>query len=90
MLTYSNGNKEATDSVPLVLTDSSLLPNVHESVNKHLHVLYQSERMEEVFAKPPFVAYRRDINLCDTLIHGKTNKTVPMHMMLNTRTAAYF
>ena len=33
--------------------------------------------MDEVFAKPPLVAYRRDTNLCDMLVHdGKTNKTM--------------
>jgi len=30
--------------------------------------------MREVFSKPPLVAYRRDRNLCDTLVHKKTSK----------------
>ena len=34
---------------------SSLLPNMHEVVYKHLHVLYQSDPMKEVFAEPPLV-----------------------------------
>ena len=59
-----------------MLTYSSLLPNVHDIVYKHLHVVYQSERMDKVFEKPPIVAYRRDKNLCDVLLHGKTNKIV--------------
>ena len=32
--------------------------------------------MTEVFQKPPIVAYRRDNNLADTLVHGKTNKAL--------------
>ncbi|KAH3734743.1 hypothetical protein DPMN_041188 [Dreissena polymorpha] len=30
--------------------------------------------MREVFSEPPLVAYRRDRNLCDTLVHNKTSK----------------
>ena len=29
-----------------------------------------------MFQKPPIVAYRRDKNLADTLVHGKTNKAL--------------
>ena len=29
--------------------------------------------MREVFKEPPIVAFRRDKNLCDMLVHGKTN-----------------
>ena len=32
--------------------------------------------MREVFRVPPLVAFRRDRNLCDTLVHGKTNKAL--------------
>ena len=30
--------------------------------------------MRSVFPAPPLVAFRRDHNLCDTFVHGKTNK----------------
>ena len=56
LLSHSNESKEAIERIPLVLTFSSFLQNMHAIVYKHLHVLYQSERMEEVFAEP--VAYK--------------------------------
>ena len=73
---YLKNQKKQTqnDRVPLVVTFSSLLPDVHSIVHKHLNVLYKSDRMREVFSKPPLVAYRRDRNLCDTLVHKKTSK----------------
>ena len=32
--------------------------------------------MTKVFQEPPMVAYRRERNLGDSLVHGKTNKQV--------------
>ena len=32
--------------------------------------------MRNVFKDLPIVAYRRDTNLCDVLVHGKTNRTL--------------
>ena len=60
--------------VPLVVTFSNLLPDMHSVVRKHMDVLYRSGKMREVFQEPPIVAFRRDRNLCDTLVHSKTNK----------------
>ena len=68
--------KDRSKRVPLVLTYSNVLPDVHTIVRKHMGVLHQSERMRQAFDSPPMVAYRRDRNLCDTLVHGKTNKAV--------------
>lgn len=80
LLTQSRDRKRrADDRVPLVVTYSNLLPNVHDIVFKHMHVLHQSERMERVFSNPPLVAYRRDNNLSDTLVHGKTNRLMNRH-----------
>ena len=38
-----------------------------------MDMLYGSNRMKEVFQEPSIVTFRRDKNLCDTLIHGKIN-----------------
>ena len=59
-----------------MLTVSRHLPDIHKIVRKHLPVLHRSDRMTEVFQKTPIVAYRRDKNLADTLVHGKTNKAL--------------
>lgn len=37
-------------------------------------ILYNSERLQKVFGRPPLVAYRRDRNLADILVHGKLNR----------------
>ena len=62
--------------VPLVMTYTNLLPNVHSIVRKHVKVLYRSDRLKGIFRDPPIVAFKRDMNLSDTLINGKTNKAV--------------
>ena len=64
------------ERVPLVLTYSRHLPDIHKIVRRHMHVLRKSEKMARVFQTPPIVAYRRDKNLCDVLVHGKTNKAL--------------
>ena len=79
LLSKRRQERESSKRVPLILTYSSLLPDVHSIVHKHIHVLYQSEKMSQIFNQPPLVAFRRDRNLCDTLVHAKTNKLVSCH-----------
>ena len=76
LLKTKNQRKSGNDRVPIVLTYSHLLPDVHKIVRKHIDTLYQSDRMKLVFKQPPVVAYRRDRNLCDSLVHYKTHKLV--------------
>ena len=38
-----------------------------------MKVLYRSDRLKGIFRNPPIVAFKRDMNLSDSLIHGKTN-----------------
>ena len=73
LLKNKNRNDKNAKRVPLVVTYSNLLPDVHGIVKKHIDVLYRSTKMKDVFQEPPIVAFRRDKNLCDTLVHGKTN-----------------
>ncbi|XP_053394169.1 uncharacterized protein LOC128555550 [Mercenaria mercenaria] len=68
--------------VPLVLTYTKQLPNIHSIVRKHMNILYRSEKMMEVFQSPPIIAYRRDKNICDILVHGKTNKALKQSVNL--------
>ena len=62
--------------VPLLVTFSNLPPDMQSVVRKHMDVLYRSGKMREVFKEPPIVAFRQDRNMCDTLVHSKTNKAV--------------
>ena len=55
----------------------SCLRPVKAKCRKHMDVLYRSENMRGVFFKdPPLVAFRRDRNMCGTLVHSKTNKSL--------------
>ena len=62
--------------VPLVMTFSKLLPDARNILRKHSKVLYRSDRMKGVFDELPILAYRRDKNLCDVLVHSKTARLV--------------
>ena len=66
--------KDKSTRVPLALTYSKLLPDIRNILRKHQTTLHQSDRMREIFKEPPLLAYRRDRNLCDVLVHRKTDK----------------
>lgn len=74
LLTQTRTRKRNNGRVPLVVTYSNMLPNLHHILGKYMPVLHESDRMSQIFERPPLVAYRRDRNLCDTLVHGKTNR----------------
>ena len=58
----------------MVTTFSRGLPNISYIFRKHLPTLHASDRMKDAFPEPPLVAYRRDANLEDILVHKKHNK----------------
>ena len=66
-------DKSKTDRVPVVLTYSKGLPHVSEVMKKKMTVLHKSEKIKKVFIKPPILAFRRDKNLKDILVHKKHN-----------------
>ena len=70
------GKRQDAKRMPLVVIFSNLLPDMHGVVRKHMNVLYRLGKMREVFKGPPIVAFKRERNLCDTLVHRKTNKVV--------------
>ena len=72
LLEYRN-DKSKTDRVPLVLTYSKGLPSVRHIVKKNMEILYKSDRMKDIFEKPPILAFRRDKNNKDILVHKKHN-----------------
>ncbi|KAK3089910.1 hypothetical protein FSP39_007586 [Pinctada imbricata] len=75
-LLQKNPNKKAGDRVPLVVTFSKQLPDITNILQKHHSILENSERLQAAFKQPPLVAYRRDTNICDSLIHMKTNRLI--------------
>jgi len=46
-------------------------PTNQQHFPKHLPTLHASDRMKDAFSEPPLVAYRRDANLEDILVHKK-------------------
>jgi len=74
LLRKSRSKEQTQDRVPLVITYSSGLPNIHQILRTRAHILQNSERLQEVFQRPPLVAYRRGENLMDILVHRKTSK----------------
>jgi hypothetical protein len=75
-LLKKQNSKKKLERVPLVLTYGKQLPNIHDIVKKRLRTLHKSDRMRRIFGEPPLVAYRRDRNLCDILVHGKLNRVM--------------
>ena len=76
LLTVNRQEDKNSKRVPLVVTYSNLLPDIQHITKKHLDVLHRSSKMRDVFKDPPIVAFRRDKNLSDVLVHGKTNKAL--------------
>ena len=73
-LLQAKTKKKKGDRVPLVVTYSKQLPDISNILRKHHSVLSNSAKLRAAFKQPPIVAYRRDANICDTLIHMKTNR----------------
>ena len=65
--------KKENNRVPLVITFSKAPPNVHSILRKNLKILHQSERLKKIFPDPPIVAFKRDNNIKDILVHKKHN-----------------
>ena len=67
--------KKQNDRLPLVITYSKVLPNIHKILKKYMKILYNSEKMKGIFDEPPIVSYKRDKNIKDTciLVHRKHN-----------------
>ena len=73
LLIYKQRSKN-NSRVPLVITYGSNLPDVQKIVHKRMSILYRSDRMKKVFKEAPIVAFRRDANLEDILVHAKHRK----------------
>jgi hypothetical protein len=50
--------KKQNNCVPLVITYSKALPNIHEILKKNMKILYNSEKMKSIFDEPPIVSYK--------------------------------
>lgn len=55
--------RKQNNRVPLVITYSKALPNIHDILGKNMIILSQSDKMKKVFNQPPIVSFRRDKTL---------------------------
>ena len=69
-LLYYNTIKQ-NNRIPLVLTYSKALPDIHTILRKNMKTLHKSERMKNVFKELPIVSYKRNKNIKDILVHRK-------------------
>lgn len=72
LLNYRKNNKKC-NRVPFVLNYSRGLPNIHQILKKRQKILENSDRLKLAFHNTPIVAFRRDKNLKDILVHKKHN-----------------
>lgn len=72
LLNYRKNNKKC-NRVPFVLNYSRGLPNIHQILKKRQQILENSDRLKLAFHNTPIVAFRRDKNLKDILVHKKHN-----------------
>jgi len=73
LLQYRKKGRQTT-RVPLVLTFSRAFPNVGGILRRHRPTVHRSDEMKQVFPEEPLVAFRRDSNLQDILVHMKHNR----------------
>lgn len=71
--------KITRETTPLLTTKfSNALPNVNNILNKYYPILTSNQKLKKIFPDPPRVAYRRNTNFKDVLVHAKLRtKTNP-------------
>ena len=74
LLVYRETVKRKNDRVPFVITYSSSLPDVRGIVQHRMTILHRSEKMKTIFPEPSIIAFKRQSNLADMLVHNKTNR----------------
>ena len=62
----------AVDRVPLVLTYHPFKTQIKQFLLQNFRILstYQQSKTRDIFPQPPFVAYKRDLNLRNMLVHS--------------------
>ena len=66
-------NTSKNNRVPFVVNYSKGLPDIHKILRNRQKILENSDRLKSAFRDMPIVAFRRDKNLKDILVHKKHN-----------------
>jgi hypothetical protein len=64
--------KEQNLRVPFVLTFHPRLRQLGTALRKHFHLLQMNDRLKKAFQEPPMLAFRRQQNLRDVLVHTES------------------
>ena len=59
-----------TDRTPFVTSFNPALPKISSVVNKYATLLQSTANCKKAFPNPPVIAYRRNANLRDLLVHS--------------------
>ena len=69
-LSGSERGDTPVDSVPLVMTYHPFNTYIKRYLLQHLRILSTGQQTRDIFPQPPIVAYKRDLNLRDILVHS--------------------
>ena len=69
-LTGSERGDTTVDRVPLVMTYHPFNTYIKRHLLQHFRILSTDQLTREIFPQPPIVAYKRDLNLRDILVHS--------------------
>ena len=69
-LSGSKRGDTPVDSVPLVMTYHPFNTYIKRYLLQHFRILSTDQQTRDIFPQPPIVAYKRDVNLRDILVHS--------------------
>ena len=67
-------NKTSEDRIPLTQTHHPLSLPIKRIIYRNFDILQTNKATKAIFAKPPLMAFRRDFNSRDILVHSKLRK----------------
>jgi hypothetical protein len=84
LLQYST--RKQNNRVPLVITYSKALPNIHDILRKNMKILNQSDKMKKVFNQPQYITptllqfiFTWIINICPPLSSNVVDSNKYLH-----------
>ena len=79
VLNNHNPSNQRSERIPLVLTYHPLNERIKRILLRNFNILSSDPETRAVFPQPPLVAYRRDSNLRDILVHTSDSSQSTFH-----------
>ena len=67
LLQFQESKTPNTERLPLTATYNKTLPDLKTIIDKNWQILQIEPKLEEIFAEPPILAFKRNKNLRDTI-----------------------